>query len=243
MDKKRIKEIVLEEKLQDVMERYYGIKFNKGVQLVESITLDRLINKHGANGYVALSACRVANGEEKNIQLTKDLISDIKGRGYGYLPTYGGYNDKENGGETADYEPSFIVFNYNRKGEKTDFADLERFACEMCGKYCQDSVMIAPPNQPPYYADCEGNKVSSKSSMDYKKNDFGQEYFTSLVPKEKVDANRRNGQPIGRRFTADIQFEGKVFINPQPQNLNEQRRRMNGEVMLVEDNGKKKWIF
>lgn len=193
--------IVLEEKLQDVMERYYDIKFNKGVQSVESITLNELISKHGANGYVALSAYGVANGEAMNAKLTKELISDIKRQGWGYLPIYVGRNDEEKG-ETTDYKPSFIIFNCNRKGEKSDFSDLEKFACEMCGKYNQDSVMIAPPNQPPYDADCEGNKS-----------------------------------------TAGIHFEGKVYINPQPQNLNEQRRRMTGEMMLVEENGEKKWIF
>lgn len=183
---------------ENVMEKYYEIKFNLGVQLVKEMTINRLLRTHGSSGYVTLSAYKAENGELMNDASTKELIRDIKTMGYHFLPIYGGLNKSDYG--SINFKPSFIVINhYNAEGSG-DFSRLIAFALDMCRKHNQESVLIAPPNQPPYHADRNGNTVC---------------------------------KPI-------IHFDG-YFINPQPQNLNERRRRSNGEIMLVDDNGENKW--
>lgn len=244
MDKQRLREIIAEEIAPNVMKKYYGINGKKGFQLVEATTLNRFLTKHANNGYVAISACRSSNSSEENERLTKSLLNDIESRNYSYIPTYGGY--QVNGVENADYEPSFIVCNYNRKGEPLNFDDLKDFAIEMCDKYNQDSVMIYPPKGTPYYAGCNGEVVSNleHSSRDNFKNDYSQEFFTSFVPKEKVEQNKEKGFQLGRRYTSDIQFES-VRLNPSPETLNERMRRSaKGEIWLEEDKqGNKNWWF
>lgn len=133
---------------EDVMKRFYGILSNGNapVQLNE-VTLDRILNKHGNNGLVSISANRSDDTTEQNEISTRNLIGDLKRSGFSYLPVYGGYRGTD--GVEDDYEPSFVVFNYDINGNATDFNDLMAFAVEMCGKYNQDSVLIKAPNKSP----------------------------------------------------------------------------------------------
>lgn len=58
---------------EDVMNRFYDIKTNGNKPvLVEKITLNRLLNKHGANGMINISANRSDLDRETNDENTKD---------------------------------------------------------------------------------------------------------------------------------------------------------------------------
>ena len=219
----RKKLIVAENEKARVMSRYYGIESNpyKPI-LVEKVTLDRIIKKHGDNGYVIISANRSDMEEERNDSATKSLIMDITQSGYSYLPVYGGYRNTSNGVEDS-YEPSFIVFNYDVDGEERDFKDLYEFALSMCDKYEQHSVLIKAPDLPPVWKDKDGNTVSKRSSNKVWKNDPSKEYFTSLKPRSQVNPDK-----VSRRFTLDI---GECYLNPIPCCLNEERSRK-GEIMV-----------
>ena len=158
------------------------------------------------------------------------LIKDLKNSGFTYLPSYGGYHGSDD--VIDSYEPSFIVFNYNEKGEPQDWNKLYSFALEMCGKYKQDSVYVNAPGEAPNYLDSNGQKINSHSSKNYVKNDLSQEYYTSLSsPKEIEDNMSKKGFQVGRRFTSDIQFENRMYVNPMPDQLSERMRRK-GEVMI-----------
>lgn len=191
-ERKRIKENFrkLHQKAQtvneDVMNRFYGINSNhyKPVKINE-VTLDRVLKKHGDNGMINISANRSDEPQEVNDKNTKELISDLKQSGYSFLPTYGGYRGTD--GVEDDYEPSFVVFNYNTDGNTRDFNELRQFALELCGKYNQDSVLIKAPDEAPIWVDKNGNKVNSRESKKYWKNDPKQQYFTSFKSKEGVD--------------------------------------------------------
>lgn len=248
---------------EDVMKRFYNIPTNGNKPvLLEKITIDRIIDKHGKDGLISLSANRSDMPKERNDEKTKELIADIRKSGYSYLPTYGGYRGTN--GVEDDYEPSFIVFNHTSDGKSGDFEKLRQFAIDMCGKYEQNSVLIKAPNNPPILVDQNGNKVNTKESNKVWKNDPTQTYFTSLKSKEAVDQEIReklmrqyksychkNNLPItkdgfekfynehlndiktiGRRYTYDISFD-ECYVNPMPCQLSERMRRVN-EIMVWE---------
>lgn len=248
---------------EDVMAIYYGIKSNKNKPvLLESITLNRILKKHGVNGLIGISANRSDMPQERNIAKTKELINDIKASGFSYLPTYGGYRSPQ--GVEDDYEPSFIVFNYNSDGKQCDFERLKELAIIWCKKYEQHSVLIKAPNEEPIYVDENGNKVNSRQSNEYWKNNPQKPFFTSLKSKEKVDQEiieklkgkyktlcHKKGVPVtkegfnkfyqthlndidsvGKRFTYDIDFN-ECYVNPMPCQLTERMKRKN-EIMIWE---------
>lgn len=248
---------------EDVMNRYYDIPTNQNKPVrIDEITIDRLLNKHGKDGLINISANRSDMPQEYNIANTKNLISDLKNSGYSYLPTYGGYRGKD--GVEDSYEPSFVVFNYTTNGEKQDFNKLRQFAMYLCGKYNQDSVLIKAPDKNPIYIDCNGKKTNKTESNVVWKNDPKQKYFTSLKPQNEVDEEIRSklmGQyktychknnipitksgfenfynthlkdikTIGKRYTYDIRFEGR-YVNPMPCTLTERMKRK-GEIMVWE---------
>lgn len=106
----------------------------------EKMTLDRVIKMHGDKGLIAISACLNPKDQsmEEREKATKLLEQDIIKAGYSYKKTWGGY--KENT-LPEGFEDSFIVFNYSSSGELRDWANLYKFAIEMCKKYHQHSVL------------------------------------------------------------------------------------------------------
>lgn len=215
---------------EDVMRRYWNIRHQSAPILLEKITVDRLMNKHGDNGFAIISANRTDKPDERNTHATKALIQDLKDSGFSYLPVYGGYKDTGRSGVVDKFEPSFVVFNYTQNGEPGNWDELHRFALDMCAKYEQSSVYIQAPGEAPEYQDEDGNKINSKSSRDYIKNDLDQEYFTSLSSPDEI-ASHGKTQKVGRRFTADIEFESKLYANPMPSSIAARRMRK-GEVMV-----------
>lgn len=213
---------------EDVMKRFWNIDNQCAPVLVEGITIDRLMKKHGDNGFVIISANRSDESDERNTKATQELIRDLKNSGFAYLPSYGGYHGTDD--VVDSFEPNFTVFNYDTKGNPTDFEDLYRFALDMCGKYGQDSVYINAPGKAPEYHNAQGEKVNDTSSRDYIKNDLSQEFYTTFSSPDEISRHGKT-QPIGRGFTSDIQFEGKIYVNPMPSS-NTARMRRKGEVMI-----------
>ena len=213
---------------EDVMRKYWNIRHQSAPILLERITVDRLMKKHGDNGFVIVSAHRSDKPDERNTKATQALIQDLKDSGFSYLPTYGGYKGSD--GVTDNFEPSFVVFNYDESGNPTEWEDLHRFALDTCAKYEQDSVYVQAPGEAPEYQDEEGNRVNSTSSRDYAKNDLTQPYFTSMSSPDEISGHGKT-QPVGRRFTSDIQFESRLYANPMPSSISARRRRK-GEVMV-----------
>lgn len=222
---------------EDVMANFFGISSNKCRPiLMERINLNRIISKHGDSGLIIISANRTANSPEVNAANAKKLISDIENAGYSYLPVYGGYENTKTG-EYADYEPSFLVFNYSKDGEPRNFEDLKQYGITWCARYGQDSFTIKEPDKPAYWMDGNGNKANSSETSKVFKNDPNQQYFTSLVSQErKNELEKQYGKRYHhRRFTYDIVPEGHVLVNPVPVTLNERRRRESrGEIMIWE---------
>lgn len=172
-----------------VNEKYISIP-----KLIESnIKLYNLLKgKHAEKGYGIVSACRGDETRSSNNQRTKQLAADIKSAGYSYMPVYGGYIEDDNG---EVLEASFVVFNYDNRGNSGDFENLKEFLIDMCGKYNQDSVLVCEPEDVPKYYDRNGNVVSDpdNSSRNTKVNDKSQSYFTQMKNKSG-------------RFTYDIGF-------------------------------------
>lgn len=189
---------------EDVMKRFYNIKTNHcKPMLIEKITLDRIINKHGDNGLINISAWRSSLDNETNTQNTNRLIKDLQNSGYRYLPGYGGYRDTKMG-EESDFEPSFNVFNYNTNGEPQDFEKLKQFGIELAKKYDQSSVLVKAPNEVPMWFNGDGERVSKDETNKVFKNDAQQPYFTSLkTPEELANDTERQLKDKYIRYCKD----------------------------------------
>ena len=216
---------------KDVMSIYYGINSNgHSPQKLNEVTVDRVLNKHGKNGMIIISANRSDLDNETNNANTRELIKDIRSTPFSYFPVYGGYHGTDD--VVDSYEPSFVVTNYSKQGEigdEEDFQKLFDFAIEMCGKYNQDSVLVKAPNDVPHYYNRNGEMQDSKSTDKVIKNDPNQEFFTSMIKTNKLD---REHPERSKRFTYDISFD-ECYCNPNPCTLNEKmRRRKCGEILI-----------
>ena len=214
-----------------VNERYVSI----GKLIESNIRLYDLIKgKHAEKGYCIVSACRGDKTHAENNARTKQLAADIKSAGYSYMPVYGGYIEDDNG---EVLEASFVIFNYDNRGNSGDFNDLKSFAIDMCGKYNQDSILICEPGNVPTYYNRNGQVVSdpSKSSDKVKVNDKNEPYFTKFKNKSK-------------QFTYDIAFPDEDdeltsslarilssydYLRKRPMSYGERHRRWSyGEVFV-----------
>lgn len=139
---------------------------------------------------------------------------------YSYTPTYGGYHGED--AVVDSYEPSFIVYNYNKKGEPMDAENLKKVGMRLCKMFNQESFYWQAPNEPPVYLNEKGEKTNSRSSLNFKINRDNEMFYTTSKKK------KRNPQ----KFTADIQFENLV-LPPRPGSLVERKMRMDrGEFII-----------
>lgn len=158
--------------------------------------------------------------KRRNQKKDQELQKDIRQAGYSYTPVYGGYHGQDD--VQSSYEPSYVVYSYDRNGQPTDFQALVEFGLEMCKKYHQESIYVQAPGKAPVYLSQDGSQINSSSSDDFKYNRDDQEYFTTT--------SRDKNSP--QRFTADIVFEN-AYIDLRPASYNEQLRRdKSGEFIL-----------
>ncbi len=216
---------------RDVMELYYGIEANGcAPQPLNEVYVDRIVNKHGAQGLAVVSANQSGLDYRINTENTRNLIADIQRTGRAYIPVYGGFLDKKTN-VASGYEPSFIVTNYDRYGNVMDFEKLKAFAIKMCGRYDQHCVTINAPNDMPHSYDRNGNVVSAGDPI--------QTYLSSLIQTKMMDCEHPDRT---KRFTRVIdqpdKSEGQdvevvYCLNPSPCTLNERRHReAYGEIIF-----------
>lgn len=170
----------------------------------------------------------------RNNKADEELKKDIQRSGYSYTPVYGGYHG---GDDVVDsFEPTFVVYNQDRKGNVGDFAKLFDFAISMCGKYKQDSVYIQAPGQAPNYYNCHGAKVNKRTSMDFAIDDNDQEFFTTNKRKKRGNPSRftntglKFDDPVDNDNMPDEWFIRKASLT---ENFNRFKSHSLGEIFLI----------
>ena len=203
---------------------------NSSMIPLNEISVDRLLGKHYDAGFIIISASR--NPEEasnhENNEKTKELANDIRNKGYSYMPVYGGFIENVGSdNEKEVYESSFLIFNFDRKGEQLDYKDLYDFGLELTNKYQQESFLSKEPGGSTKFITGD-NKVDGVFNGDIKINDLADKYFTSLVKTKNMDSDQDNRRDSRFSFT-------KTYINPRPVTYNERiMRDMKGEIFLNE---------
>lgn len=200
---------------------------NSPMPLLNEVTVNRLLGKHYDSAFVIVSASRPENTAQENNQLTKELFLKLKNNPYSYIPIFGQFiTNKGSVNEQHVYEKSFLILNYNKKGEELPFQDLKNFALKICSEYNQDFVLLKSPNGQPQFIAKDGD-VGKEYSGDIKINDLTQDYFTSFVKTRNVDKDSQD-----KRKQSRLTFEG-VYINPSPETYSERHiRYLSGEIFL-----------
>lgn len=164
--------------------------------------LYQLLDKHSENGYIIVSLC---NDEDDCV---RKLITILKKSPWSYMPVYGGFiENKGKVNETVVYEKSFMIFNYDKKGNPNKLEDLFNFGVELSKKFNQDSFLYHEPGKTPTYY-TYGKHISVFSDK-MKFNDYAEEYFTGL----HQHTHENSGIPA--KLTR-FKFIG-CYANPKPQ--------------------------
>ena len=164
--------------------------------------LYQLLDKHSENGYIIVSLC---NDEDDCV---RKLITILKKSPWSYMPVYGGFIEnkgKEN--ETVVYEKSFMIFNYDKKGNPNKLDDLFNFGVELSEKINQDSFLYHEHGKKPTYY--KYGKHISVFSDKMKFKDYAEMYFTGL------HKNTHEYSGIPAKVTR-FKFIG-CYANPKPQ--------------------------
>lgn len=168
---------------------------------------------------------------------TKELQSDLRSMGLGYVPVFGGYkegrdskNPESSPGKDV-YERSFLIPAQSAGGDENPFERVKRAAIELGKKYRQEAVLICPPGEAPYYYVTtqypNGDPVGTEQrwfGKDAKLNDVAQEYFTSLNKVNHTDGDFGKGTVKRFTFMEDAVCES-VFVAPPPSNAMEANSR------------------
>lgn len=164
--------------------------------------LYQLLDKHSENGYIIVSLC---NDEDDCV---RKLITIFKKSPWSYMPVYGGFiENKGEENETVVYEKSFMIFNYDKKGNPNKLDDLFNFGVELSEKFNQDSFLYHEPGKKPTYY--KYGKHISVFSDKMKFNDYAEMYFTDL------HKNTHEYSGIAAKVTR-FKFIG-CYANPKPQ--------------------------
>lgn len=164
--------------------------------------LYQLLDKHSENGYIIVSLC---NDEDDCV---RKLITILKKSPWSYMPVYGGFiENKGEENETVVYEKSFMIFNYDKKGNPNKLDDLFNFGVELSKKFNQDSFLYHEPGKKPTYY--KYGKHISVFSDKMKFNDYAEMYFTDL------HQNTHEYSGIPAKVTR-FKFIG-CYANPKPQ--------------------------
>ena len=180
--------------------------------------LYQLLDKHSENGYIIVSLC---NDEDDCV---RKLITIFKKSPWSYMPVYGGFiENKGKVNETVVYEKSFMIFNYDKKGNPNKLDDLFNFGVELSKKFNQDSFLYHEPGKTPTYY-TYGKHISVFSDK-MKFNDYAETYFTGL------HQNTHEYSGIPAKVTR-FKFIG-CYANPKPQVVFTRHiRDLAGEIFL-----------
>ena len=184
---------------------------------MESVSEDEILSGS------ALAACN----NKRTIELKQKIIYN----NFSFLPVYGGF--KEVGtNNPSEYEKSFIVFNFDRKGNPTDINELVSKGIEWGKEFDQDSILIKRPDESPRYiiTNPEAKNIGDidfEFEGNYTLNDVTQMYFTALK-KLNVEPDSPEFKGKAQRFT----FEG-VYLNPAPNSVQAATKRyLSNELCL-----------
>jgi hypothetical protein len=224
--------------VQELLKEIVSINNNDRIISINETNAKRLLQRHTEHGYIIISACRgkeyfdldltqpknVNKINQINNKRTQELLNDIKAMGFSYTPCFGGFIENlDSDDEEQVYEKSFIVYPY-KKDKTYNFAELKKFAIEMCNKYDQNSVLIkAPTENPKYYL--KSGVVDMEFNGDAKFNDITQEYFTDL---HKNTSNKIKNDSKPTRFTFT-----ESYIPRAPITYSERHTRfLKGEIFI-----------
>lgn len=229
---------------QIVSEELSKFKFRNSLQRISESSLSRILQNHYDIGFIIISAnrsCEAERGrectpaEEKeqeaaNIKNEKEIRSEIRNAGFGYIPVWGGFKEKvldpETGAESfvdnPKQEPSFIVPAKKVGTDKTrsDYEALKELGKSLSVKYHQDSFLYKPPKA----VDSAAYFITKTGDIDMKfddvtVNDLSQIYFTKFRKKKEKTTTRR----------FSLVAENTFYLAKPPKDLSEARSRF-GEV-------------
>lgn len=172
---------------------------SKSYQQLDEADLYRIITTYMDLGFVILSSqrsCEAETGrtcseEEEQLQAQvnkendENLKNDLKSSGFGYLPVYGGFKEKNpKTGELVDSpnpEKSYIIVAKGKSASNNTDA-LKQFAGQLIKKYNQDSFLFKPSNQidPNAYWITQTGDIANTFKGPIKADDLTQSYFTQL---------------------------------------------------------------
>mgnify|MGYP003633978587 CR=1 FL=1 len=219
-------------------------------QLVTEAGLGRILGKYFDVGFIIISAerscdtekCHGCTEEEEleqdklNKQNERRLQDDIREKGFGYVPTFGGFRelvvDPDSGEQTfqdnPNPEPSFVI--PVKPGKSVD--ELHELGVELTQRYNQDSFLFKPPmeeDSKAYFVDKTGNIEMSFGNVTVA--DMSQIYYTYL--RKNSPSRRFSMTDDGAAEVEDQQLqEGFVmYILNSPKTLGDAKRRI-GEIFM-----------
>ena len=218
--------MIQKEKPNNFLKECYGSSANEGnLRSINDNDIERMINCHCENGYIAISACRGADflGIDKkkheadfnriNWERSRELIKFLIKSKFSYTPVFGGF--VENQGEANEeivYECAFIVYCEDRNGRALDFEELYGFGLAMGKLFNQDTILVQAPGDCPKYVSTQSDtfgEVIRESHEDQPFNKLCQDYFSDL---HKWDMN--NSAPTRVSFY-------EAYVNPNARSYQE----------------------
>jgi len=232
VSKRKLKKIIKEELRRQLFE--YDLE--KNWQLLSETSIYRLVTRYMDDGFIIVSAdrsCEATAGipectEEQqarqdhlNRENRNKLKNILRGSGFGYIPTLGGFKekliDKETGEvvidpETGDPvlvdtefpESSFVV--HSQKGDKPgNHEELRRLGLQIAKQFNQDSILYKPPNAvdpKAYYLTSDGE--IDMEFADLAVEDLDQIFYTQLAKGTK------------RRYSHIPEHVERVYYIPKP---------------------------
>lgn len=151
----------------------------KNLVKLSEVSVNRILNALGRNGYCIISASRCKNTQLENNKLNKQLIEDIQYASYSYTPVCGGYKEKSSNKDIVIFEKSVIIYNLMRNGKSSEILNLIKFTTALCEKYCQECFIAVYPGKPPAWINSSG-KILKTFSSKFKVNDLMQTYFSAF---------------------------------------------------------------
>lgn len=191
-------DIRLERLVENMVLGSDNLPIENGTNLVpiSEATLKSIFDRHRESGYIVLSANRTEDKNrtrEDNVAAYRGLLSALKNSPFGYLPVWGGF--REEGRDTANPEPSFLVFPQKTRkehGGEASFDALLDFGLELGRKYAQDSIVVRYP------MDYEGEMAGRTTWVDCRTGrdttEFGEDPVWDDPEQEFYTKDRRGGK-------------------------------------------------
>jgi len=223
----------------------YLIDNNWKYHILNETAFSRIVTDYGDRGYIILTSDRsceaelgLARGKEcseedttiqdkVNRENMEQFLADVRGAGFGYIPTLGGYKEDVVDPETGETtkvdtdKPENSVIIVARPEQGRDHNDLKSVGMVLADKYEQDSFFYKPPND----VDEGAYWIKPDGSIDmqfdtFTVNDLKQQFYTQMARGPR------------HRFTALDENKELVFrVRTSPTSAAEARRRY-GEVFL-----------